>query len=78
MPVIRCFKCQSYGHMSRRCSDAQVCLKCAGSHLATECDASMVCCINWNKKDFLDCSHQANSPVQSSWSIESQLLKGNK
>lgn len=62
VPVVRCFKCQAYGHMSRQCSGAQVCAKCAGDHDLKNCDSSTIRCGNCYSKDqAADCSHMTTS-----------------
>lgn len=36
-PLVRCFKCQSYGHTSRVCRGRECCPHCAGEHDITKC-----------------------------------------
>lgn len=36
-PLIRCFKCQLYGHTSRICRGRECCSHCAGEHDITNC-----------------------------------------
>lgn len=66
LQIIRCFKCQNYGHISSRCpSDTQKCPKCAGSHALADCTAVLIeaCanCIN-NEDVNIDSAHRADSP----------------
>jgi len=46
--VVQCFKCQSFGHMSRDCpAPCPVCRKCGlAGHSASGCRADKVCCPN--------------------------------
>jgi hypothetical protein len=35
--VTRCFRCQKYGHIARRCRNSATCSECAGEHEAEAC-----------------------------------------
>lgn len=61
--IIRCFKCQEFGHMSGRCQGEQRCLKCSGSHGIQDCKAKQDQCPNcyFAGKD-LETDHRADSP----------------
>mgnify|MGYP001548663011 CR=1 FL=1 len=43
---IRCFRCQSFGHVSSRCSAEVVCRECAGSHETRDCTETRPKCAN--------------------------------
>ncbi len=36
-PVVRCYKCQKFGHVSSSCGGRTTCPKCAGGHSFNEC-----------------------------------------
>lgn len=36
--VVRCFKCQGYGHVGNYCKDKLVCSFCSGEHDSKECN----------------------------------------
>lgn len=38
--VIQCYKCQSYGHVSKNCYRSPKCMKCASSHYTSLCDVT--------------------------------------
>lgn len=35
--VLQCYRCQQFGHTKNYCARAVVCVRCAGTHLITEC-----------------------------------------
>ena len=35
--VVRCFKCQKFGHISAKCQSAEKCGHCSENHLSTDC-----------------------------------------
>lgn len=37
-PVVRCYKCLAYGHISRHCKGKQMCAHCTGEHDIKDCD----------------------------------------
>ena len=54
--IVRCFKCQMFGHMSAKCQSADKCGHCSENHLFRECP---------NKKQEINCAqcnlkHPAN------------------
>ena len=53
--VVRCYNCQSFGHLARFCPNQRRCEFCAGSHIHDHC-TNEVCCANCNNK------HPASSP----------------
>lgn len=60
--IIRCFKCQTYGHVANRCAGEQRCAKCSGSHQTLVCDSENVVCANCyfdGKTELID--HRADS-----------------
>lgn len=44
--VLRCYKCQKYGHKSALCKSQQSCGKCGGLHDFKNCQADFVECVN--------------------------------
>lgn len=48
--VIRCFKCQSFGHLARNCNNTIRCEFCAGSHGEQEQCLGNVKCVNCSSK----------------------------
>lgn len=66
--VLRCYKCQKYGHKSASCNSQIVCGKCGGRHEFNDCKESVVQCINCkeaNEKNKTKCdtSHVCGSSV---------------
>lgn len=60
--IVRCFKCQAFGHMSGRCPGVLTCVKCSGDHNISDCKSSSVRCSNCYFKDQeADCEHRADS-----------------
>lgn len=64
LQIMRCFKCQGYGHMSSRCQGDQKCSKCAGDHRLSECTVDTELCVNCVKNEDVDTNtgHRADSP----------------
>lgn len=61
-PIIRCFKCQGFGHMSNRCKGALHCAKCSAEHLTRDCKSAEIVCANCYFKDpDTGCDHRADS-----------------
>jgi len=44
--IIRCFKCQEYGHSDRNCNNLLVCSKCSKNHSSDKCNSDNFTCIN--------------------------------
>ena len=61
--VLRCYKCQDYGHHSRDCTYTSVCGFCSGGHETRSCSVSnnleRVCCANCVKGHKSNTKHQA-------------------
>ena len=55
-PVVRCYKCLLYGHISKYCRGKQMCSHCTGEHNVKDCNKKdqQATCINCklNKKDY--------------------------
>lgn len=62
--IIRCFKCQQFGHHAGICKSIQHCVRCAGNHSIDQCTSDSECCANcyFQDKDS-DCAHRADSNV---------------
>jgi len=81
---VTCFNCRGFGHTQRACLSKTVCIRCAGSHLATDCNAEgeeikCVNCCNFNKGHLekIDENHQANSPTCESYKRAKSTWRGN-
>lgn len=63
LQIIRCFKCQGYGHLSSRCQGEQKCSKCAGDHRLSDCTVETESCVNCQKEEDVDTDtgHRADS-----------------
>lgn len=61
--IIRCFKCQEFGHMSGQCKGELRCPKCSDEHMLADCKSLETRCANcyFSDKDS-ECSHRADSP----------------
>ena len=63
--ILRCYKCQEFGHHSNDCENDSVCGFCAGSHETRQCQSKdnplLVSCNNCKKAAHTDCKHQAGS-----------------
>lgn len=45
--VLQCFNCSGFGHVSKECKSAICCGRCAGNHLAKDCNAGdKLRCVN--------------------------------
>lgn len=49
--VIRCYRCNTYGHFSRECRNNETCGKCAGEHNTRDCNNEIVKCVNCFRVD---------------------------
>lgn len=58
--VIRCFRCQRFGHTAISCRDESNCAKCAGQHETKDCKKETECCINCRESNRKD-DHRADS-----------------
>ena len=54
--VIRCFNCQSYGHIGRHCKNQTRCVKCGDNHAPVQCCDNITHCCNCSSNN-----HSANS-----------------
>lgn len=62
VPVVRCFKCQAYGHMTMRCPGPEKCVRCSGAHGIKDCKETEEKCANCaNRDDDIDIAHRADS-----------------
>ena len=79
--VVRCFRCQGYGHVSRGCTlpaRKDACWRCGGaSHVAKECKASPRCltCTDRGEKDVAYASGSGSGPI---CRAELRRLRGGK
>lgn len=62
--VLRCFKCQCFGHKEEDCTNKVVCSKCAGTHRSNQCNVQDYTCHNCtvfnlscNDENRLDTAH---------------------
>lgn len=59
--IQRCFKCQTFGHLSNFCQNDQKCSKCAGNHNFRDCTSENLHCVNCMEDADLDAEHAADS-----------------
>lgn len=60
--IVRCFRCQSYGHMSSCCSGTQTCPRCAGEHRLADCTITTESCANCLREvSEADANHRVDS-----------------
>lgn len=55
--LIRCFKCNSYNHISKNCNNSISCPRCAGSHGIKDCTVDVLKCINCSSANSRDGSN---------------------
>jgi hypothetical protein len=46
LDVMRCYKCQGFGHKSMKCTNETICAKCGGKHEYKECKSEIEQCVN--------------------------------
>lgn len=61
--IVRCNKCQKYGHFAVNCSEEQVCYVCAGKHSGKACTVTELSCINCIRDGRTMVNHRANDTV---------------
>lgn len=56
--VLRCFKCNDFGHVSKYCSGLQICPRCTENHAVKDCKSNTLKCSNCCKlrDKIADCS----------------------
>ncbi|CAG9825817.1 unnamed protein product [Phaedon cochleariae] len=61
--VVRCFKCQKYGHLQNACRSSTACGHCAEEHDTSRCQNknSDPTCLNCKKAGLRDFKHEASS-----------------
>lgn len=63
LPIVRCYKCQQFGHYASNCKNRQQCVKCSDDHSIKDCKSSTECCANcYFKNASGDTAHRADSP----------------
>jgi len=62
--IIRCFRCQEYGHVHNICKNDVVCPNCSEGHTPANCNSEQYKCINcdYNGYDSTLCQHRASDP----------------
>jgi hypothetical protein len=64
--ILRCFKCNQFGHMAVKCERAVCCADCGGDHPSKDCNSEIKKCVNcvYAKETFkieLDTNHPSYS-----------------
>lgn len=60
--IVRCFRCQAFGHYANDCSGVLHCPKCSGEHELKQCKSDSVrCCNCYFENSDGDCGHRADS-----------------
>lgn len=63
IPIIRCNKCQIYGHYAATCDNTVHCVKCSGEHHISNCNETKETCYNcYHDNPEGEISHRADSP----------------
>ena len=72
--ILRCYKCNCYGHSFNNCKFSICCAKCSNSHNIKDCNSNDAICVNCKSlnDDTIDCRHSADSP---SCYVYQKLLK---
>lgn len=47
--IIRCYRCNGYGHFANNCKNKQSCSKCGDEHKYDICKSEIMCCVNCTK-----------------------------
>ena len=70
--VVRCYKCNRFGHVQKECKDGETCTSCAGPHSSKDCKETVVKCSNCNwvndkrkqrRQEPIDSKHRADDPT---------------
>lgn len=62
VPIVRCFRCQAFGHVISRCTGEECCVKCSGKHGLKDCTVDTEVCVNCQRADDgSDIKHRADN-----------------
>jgi len=80
--ILRCFKCNQFGHIAANCKNELCCAKCSGNHDGKDCDNEIAKCVNcaWandRMKMNLDVNHTSFDLKCPSYLRKVQLLTKN-
>ncbi|KAG5866451.1 hypothetical protein JTB14_015355 [Gonioctena quinquepunctata] len=59
--VIRCYRCQKYGHVASNCRSPLACSRCAGEHDTRNCESRSIRCVNCYREGAEIQDHEATS-----------------
>lgn len=59
--ILRCYRCQKFGHPIAKCPGVQKCPKCAGEHSLKDCSSDNEMCANCIEDEEQDATHRADS-----------------